>query len=820
MFGDPTNLTRVDFATDDCTICTQFLRSCATLERSPSMNFQIPGQDARQERPLGSCQFIFTVVGATGLCGTTAWSQDQRGCYVTVAINGKKIHKTAVLGNIEELEWNDTFSFVAKCNDNLIISAHANTRGRDLLLGQIEESLANVDCTGKGLSRQVPRRQASGSFTLNFRFERRLFGLFIGIDEYKSQAIPKLCGCKRDAQSFMDVLLHKFHVPTDNFLFFANKRATRSAIIIDGFQNHLIKNGNIQRGDAIVIFYAGHGSQTDSPNGWVADGSRVETICPHDERSIGKDGKEIFGIPDRTIGGLLRSLATAKGDNITVIFDTCHSGDISRGMMARTVPNTSSLPEDLDRDIWMRGLPSPKTAVGFLDQTMWSHVLLAACRKDEQALEGTSTENVVRGIFTRAMVKLLYRETDISQLRYSSLLNLLPPLGQRQHPQCSGKNKDRALFGGVVSHPMTYGLSKQGNQYRVEAGEIHGVVKGALFAVHTLPNATAINSEFGILEADLVSTYSCILHRRQWRLSATQFEIPPGARVLVINWQLRERVLRVIMEPPHGEVRPIEGIFSLVDDPECADLMIRRTGGKLLQFKRLDPLMSKYAQLLSGISSEPSLSDILQGVSHFNFHLFRYNSARPLQPYVKVTLRRLTQSNPDQILEEPIYTPDGLVNIPLVLDHSNEVVASSEATADVDCLFYGLTVKNQFPCGLFPYLFYFDASDYSIQPLYHPPCPTMEAPLASARAITRPSELKVGYGEANVEAIKFSLADGKSEDVGFVKLFVSSTYVDMTSLKKDPLLSGAHTRGGVTMIKPPRTEIWDAWTYVIKMVAS
>jgi len=50
------------------------------------------------------------VVGATGLCGTTAWSQDQKGYYITVAINGKKIHKTAVIDNAKELEWNDTFS--------------------------------------------------------------------------------------------------------------------------------------------------------------------------------------------------------------------------------------------------------------------------------------------------------------------------------------------------------------------------------------------------------------------------------------------------------------------------------------------------------------------------------------------------------------------------------------------------------------------------------------------------------------------------------------------------------------------------------------
>jgi len=41
---------------------------------------------------------------------------------------------------------------VATSNDNLIISAYVSNKwGRDILLGQIEESLENVDCTGKSI---------------------------------------------------------------------------------------------------------------------------------------------------------------------------------------------------------------------------------------------------------------------------------------------------------------------------------------------------------------------------------------------------------------------------------------------------------------------------------------------------------------------------------------------------------------------------------------------------------------------------------------------------------------------------------------------
>jgi hypothetical protein len=51
---------------------------------------------------------LVIVVGATGLYGTTAWSQGQGG-YVKVAIGSKQIHRTQVVGIGEDPQWNDTF---------------------------------------------------------------------------------------------------------------------------------------------------------------------------------------------------------------------------------------------------------------------------------------------------------------------------------------------------------------------------------------------------------------------------------------------------------------------------------------------------------------------------------------------------------------------------------------------------------------------------------------------------------------------------------------------------------------------------------------
>jgi hypothetical protein len=53
------------------------------------------------------------------------------------------------------------------------------------------------------------------------------------------------------------------------------------------------------------------------------------------------------------------------------------------------------------------------------------------------------------------------------------------------------------------------------------------------------------------------------------------------------------------------------------------------------------------------------------------------------------------------------------------------------------------------------------------------PCPTMKAPIGPIHITKGPSELKVEYGEANINAFQFTWANDIAINVGFVKLFVS-----------------------------------------------
>jgi hypothetical protein len=183
-----------------------------------------------------------------------------------------------------------------------------------------------------------------------------------------------------DALSVQGYLVDHLQVPLDNIVLLTDAKATRRAIL-DALQNHFIANSSILPGDAMLFYFAGHGSQCVAPDGWTTDDGMVETISPHDENDMSTPN--ICGIPDRTLSAILRKTAEARGNNITTILDCCHSGSGTRGERIgneRGHRNAVTVPLQLDREIWENAVERPRRS-GFLGRNMSSHVLLAACRQ-------------------------------------------------------------------------------------------------------------------------------------------------------------------------------------------------------------------------------------------------------------------------------------------------------------------------------------------------------------------------------------------------------------------------------------------------------
>ena len=145
----------------------------------------------------------------------------------------------------------------------------------------------------------------------------RLFALIIGINEYKSPKIPVLSGAVPDAEAVRDYLQNPSHlgVPSSQIRILLDSEAKRAAIIKE--IKALSLKDEIEKGDPILIYYAGHGGSADTPKDWRLGGTgKTEFLIPYDHSSSLEDGNPSHGIPDRTLGALLSRLAKEKGDNI------------------------------------------------------------------------------------------------------------------------------------------------------------------------------------------------------------------------------------------------------------------------------------------------------------------------------------------------------------------------------------------------------------------------------------------------------------------------------------------------------------------------
>jgi hypothetical protein len=141
--------------------------------------------------------------------------------------------------------------------------------------------------------------------------------LIIGINKYKSSRIPNLVGAVPDADAMQDYLQKHLRVPSSQIKNLRNSEATRAAII-DGITAFSL-NDEIEEGDAILIYFAGHGGSADTPKDWeVGSTGKIELLVPYDHSSESSlvGGNPKHGIPDRTLGALLSHLAIKKGDNI------------------------------------------------------------------------------------------------------------------------------------------------------------------------------------------------------------------------------------------------------------------------------------------------------------------------------------------------------------------------------------------------------------------------------------------------------------------------------------------------------------------------
>ncbi|KAK0191755.1 caspase domain-containing protein [Armillaria mellea] len=290
----------------------------------------------------------------------------------------------------------------------------------------------------------------------------RFWAVLIGIDAYESRPLN---GCVSDASLMKNFLINDLGLPKERIQcllgshnLISDGPLTPSRANIVNTLHSLIHNDEIQLGDNIVIYYAGHGSSycyserfDTEESGHSTDFSSIEALCPVDRDSIDTNGLPIPDISDRELNALFTEISRVKGHNITFIVDCCHASSFDRGTSGtgiRTTPITvrASL-TDMFRaaDERLQHLPS-YTSVSSEDwqPSTGSHVILAACR-DYQLVRETVGKDGCGGVFTSTLVRVLRSGAWKKETTYVGLTELLNQ-SFAQTPVVAGEHMHERLW--------------------------------------------------------------------------------------------------------------------------------------------------------------------------------------------------------------------------------------------------------------------------------------------------------------------------------------------------------------------------------------
>jgi hypothetical protein len=548
-----------------------------------------------------------------------------------------------------------------------------------------------------------------------------------------------------------------------------------------------------------------------APSSWpiawkdVHDKAReIEMILPFDAvRDPGdvRSYEETTGIPDRTLGSLLRKTAKKHGQNITVVLDCCASGHGTRnGLVAPKTHYVRSVDagfvgrihDDTDRDIW--GDDQPQTGRrgtylrgAFVDRQDDSHVLLAACGRRED-----SHGSPEGGWFTTALIEAL-RDPSIHPRSYAEILQHIrgtfdcwykdfqtQPLDQRpspQNPQCEGINRDRVVFQNTAvdrtSFPVHLIPTRPG-LCTIGAGDVFGIRPGTVFELKQTSPFSSHISVLGsaiALEVSPGETVARIadgarLYGHSQGVLAYVSNVNEPLRFAVVNDDSDSQPALLLTEQLNQRLEQMApetaALCTRVDDVNKADLILRVTDDQV-HLDRRDLQMSYLDTVNPHVdgSDVPRLfPDVMSWFSRFKIHLERQNPYHPFQHDVDVRLH-LLQRPPDPAGQQSDkQRQDYMIPGKEISFVNHEAVVSQNESA-----IYCLVLENYSKYSLYPYVFLFDPATYDIQQFYAP-ISMGEPPLKAG------GELQLGRSSESMTAISFYVQDGMVTDTGILKVSI------------------------------------------------
>jgi hypothetical protein len=341
-------------------------------------------------------------------------------------------------------------------------------------------------------------------------------------------------------------------------------------------------------------------------------------------------------------------------------------------------------------------------------------------------------------------------------------------------------------------------ILKNGNSYMIDGGTAHGIAPGDEFTLYKDSELSQKSLPLGILVVREAyshqSTMTPLSYASRLKFQKLTFALQTKAGTaqdLRVHVTRRKRLISILEEILARDTqykRPDRPRILLVEK-EHAELSIDLSRRKVV-FEILDQSIRAYNLLRIPISVQPEptiLYSILDAAAHFRYHLRRTSDdVHNLQNMVHLELTEVKQveGKYDHDLN-PVIDPIG---------HNLNMNGVINLVPNPKVM-YGITIRNESSIALYVALFYFEMNNLSISM-----CP---APLGDNVVLTnslllaslyqsdqqkpdpplRPKgNIKLGYGTGDDAPFVYTLSKGHDVEVGFLKLFLSTEYVDFSGV--------------------------------------
>ncbi|NET26720.1 caspase family protein [Okeania sp. SIO1I7] len=552
--------------------------------------------------------------------------------------------------------------------------------------------------TSRDLDRPKDRDDAGGrgetlKQTPNFH------ALLIGIDFYFPHKLSdgsyykSLGGCVRDINHVEAFLKNRLQVPQTQILKLTasnvegSTKPSEPKELWPTYENMVAKFKEItekaQPQDQVYIHYSGHGGRapTTSPELKGEDGID-QSLVPTD---IGNP--ETRYLRDLELARLLENMVD-KGLVVTVALDSCHSGGAARnigddcdirrsetGVVDTTPRPTDSLvaSEDELAQTWESLAQNNQntrniTSSGWLPEPK-GYTLLAACRENESAYE-TDFDGERHGALTYWMLRSLEKfGTGVSaKTLHNRVFAKVHTQFEKQTPMLQGES-DRSFFGNNLVSPQftvpVIQVDLEENQVQLNAGQAHGLRKGAEFAIYPLGTAdfTQTNQRLALVkitQRGAVNSWATITQM----LGENKIEdIEDGAPALLLSPSVKlVRKIRLLSPEEQNQPSGIDykvalqaiesampegkGWVELVSGDETADYQV--SINKLGEYEILDRAGIPIANLRPALEvSNPNAAiSVVKRLVHLskyhaNIDLDNHDPMSPLKGKIEVELFRL-----------------------------------------------------------------------------------------------------------------------------------------------------------------------------------